>query len=87
MLHVAHAEAASEAQKSVSSIKNKTTDNKDVDDAEESTRFETSLIIMSLLAIPVLCLVVITIIVRLKRRGKFAPFYLINVGLKEIMQF
>lgn len=83
LLHEAHSSASSEAQKSVSPIKNKTVDNKDVDDAEESTRFETSLIIMSLLAIPVLCLVVITIVVRLKRRGKFS---FLSFPTKEVIQ-
>ncbi|XP_035222161.1 peptidyl-glycine alpha-amidating monooxygenase-like [Stegodyphus dumicola] len=46
---------------------------------EDSSGFETSLIIMSLLAIPVLCLVVVTIIVRLRRRGKLQQSYFGNL--------
>ncbi|GFV09351.1 peptidyl-glycine alpha-amidating monooxygenase B [Trichonephila clavipes] len=36
---------------------------------EDSSRFQTSIIIMCLLAIPILCLVLITVFLRLKRRG------------------
>lgn len=75
---------ATSIQKSVSSLKNKTSD-KDSDDADDSSRFQTSLIIMSLLAIPVLCLVVITIIVRLKRRGiYFFNLSCVHVCVKHI---
>ncbi|GFY59349.1 peptidyl-glycine alpha-amidating monooxygenase B [Trichonephila inaurata madagascariensis] len=42
---------------------------------EDSSRFQTSIIIMCLLAIPILCLVLITVFLRLKRRGKFQQSY------------
>ncbi|XP_055943304.1 peptidylglycine alpha-amidating monooxygenase-like isoform X2 [Argiope bruennichi] len=46
---------------------------------DDSSRFQTSIIIMCLLAIPILCLVLVTVFLRLKRRGKFQQSYFGNL--------
>ncbi|KAG8189106.1 hypothetical protein JTE90_028649 [Oedothorax gibbosus] len=52
---------------------------KTTDDEEDSGRFQTSVIIMCLLAIPILCLVLVTVVIRLRKRGKFQQSYFGNL--------
>lgn len=54
--------------------RNRSPDDKTSDAEEDSGGFETSIIIMCLLAIPILCLVLVTVIIRLRRRGKFVQY-------------
>ncbi|GIY55864.1 peptidyl-glycine alpha-amidating monooxygenase B [Caerostris darwini] len=49
------------------------------DKESDSSGFQTSIIIMCLLAIPILCFIIISVILRLKRRGKFQQSYFGNL--------